>query len=630
MGCNQWSISGGEPMLRPDFAELFDFLTRKAVSFSLNTNGSLITPSIAELLVRKGIKLVALYGADTKIHDHITRTPGSFEEFLRGCAYLKEAGAGFTVQIIPMRNNYDQLSKMFQLARRLSPSYRIGASWLYLSAQRRPGINREIIRQRLTPQEVVAIDPAIPSSEETAVDCGISRRCESSRPEGDRLLWPCIMERQEFHIDPYGMLSFCPFSKDPSLRIDLGRFSFQEAWDEALPRIARRVRGGAEYRTYCGSCDSRSTCHWCGAYAYLEHGRISAPVKYLCDIARERQKFNLDWVNNHRRFFRIAGITVQVDSDLPMTSATFDKRFIPFETEKPGKDIITISHHFSLPDFSILKQARRVYKRSPWEIYQKDSAWIYLGLGPGKNHSQARLLAVFNSSHSHAEIYHKDGRAFRAGHLGSLTTFPSDLIMLSHALAERQGFYFHSSGLVLNGHGLLFVGPSGAGKSTIVKLLGEYGNVLCDDRVIVRRWPDGFWVHGTWSHGEIPRVSSGRAPLRAIFFLKKAKINRLVPMEDKREVLHSLMFRIVRPLCTPEWWQSSLSLLSVLSQEVPAYRLEFTKDRRVLGVLSEIVGPLVFSPPEPIRPEDAGRPAHLRTRQKAEAPAYRKTDSHRA
>ncbi|NIT59009.1 MAG: radical SAM protein, partial [Aliifodinibius sp.] len=53
MGCQAWAISGGEPMLREDFPEIFDFITRKAVHYTLNTNGSLITHQIARLLRRK-------------------------------------------------------------------------------------------------------------------------------------------------------------------------------------------------------------------------------------------------------------------------------------------------------------------------------------------------------------------------------------------------------------------------------------------------------------------------------------------------------------------------------------------------------------------------------------------------
>lgn len=108
MGCRSWSISGGEPMLRPDFPEIFDYLTRKAVSYSINTNGTLITPEIARLLTRKGTKMIALYGATAEVYDHVTRNPGGFEKMMSGFEYLKKEGAGFIVQLIPMRANYHQ------------------------------------------------------------------------------------------------------------------------------------------------------------------------------------------------------------------------------------------------------------------------------------------------------------------------------------------------------------------------------------------------------------------------------------------------------------------------------------------------------------------------------------------
>ena len=40
MGCGKWAISGGEPMVRPDFEEIFDYITRKSVSYTLNTINS--------------------------------------------------------------------------------------------------------------------------------------------------------------------------------------------------------------------------------------------------------------------------------------------------------------------------------------------------------------------------------------------------------------------------------------------------------------------------------------------------------------------------------------------------------------------------------------------------------------
>jgi len=58
-----------------------------------------------------------------------------------------------------MRDNYHEFDAMTRLARSLSPVYRVGAPWLYLSACRSAVRNREISRQRLNPADVIHLDP---------------------------------------------------------------------------------------------------------------------------------------------------------------------------------------------------------------------------------------------------------------------------------------------------------------------------------------------------------------------------------------------------------------------------------------------------------------------------------------
>jgi hypothetical protein len=134
---------------------------------------------------------------------------------------------------------------------------------------------------------------------------------------------------------------------------------------------------------------------------------------------------------------------------------------------------------------------------------------------------------------------------------------------------------------------LLFAGPSEAGKSTIVKILEAKAEVLCDDRIIVRKGPDGFRVHGTWNHGEVPRVSPGSAPLRAVFFLRQAGENRLERVEDPAAVLRDLLSRIVRPLVTSDWWEGALEVAEALIREVPCFDLHFDKSGRIAAVLED-------------------------------------------
>ena len=50
-----------------------------------------------------------------------------------------------------------------------------------------------------------------------------------------------------------------------------------------------------------------------------------------------------------RRFYGIAGVTVQVEADLPFARTTFGPKFDAFEVNEPGADMIAVRHHFGLP-----------------------------------------------------------------------------------------------------------------------------------------------------------------------------------------------------------------------------------------------------------------------------------------
>lgn len=592
LGCQRWSISGGEPMLRPDFSEIFDYLTKKAVSYTLNTNGTLITPAIAQLLRRKGSKLVALYGATPEVYDHISRVSGSFAALMQGIAYLKEAGAGFTVQLIPMKDNYHQYEKMVKLAHSLSPYYRIGAPWLFFSASGSLKCNREILTQRLSPAAVVELDQPDMSAGEISGPVTEVVLCPGGKQhDDDRLFAQCIENRRDFHVDPYGGISFCSFVKDPALRYDWRRGSFREAWERFIPSLSDMVRGSKEYRANCGSCTKKAECLWCAVYGYLEHRRFSAPVEYLCQVAEESMLYKKDWLSRHRRYFRIAGVTIRVDADLPILENTFAIKFNKFQAvpKNNKSDTVAISHHFSLPDLHGRNLGDEVYRKPPWAIYKKGRSWIYLGISPNPRDRSVHSVAVFNEGHSRGRIYHRDAEVFRSGNLHSLSLFPTDQIWLARVLAKRQGFFLHTAGMKINGQGLLFAGHSEAGKSTTVTLLQEEGEILCDDRIIVRRWPDGFRIHGTWSHGDVPHVSAAEAPLRAVLFLEKAKINRLIPIEDPQEILKRILPLLIKPLVTADWWEKTLAVVEKLIGEVPAYRLQFDKSGKIKEIIHELV-----------------------------------------
>lgn len=586
MGCSKWAISGGEPMIRPDFAEIFEYITRKCLNYTLNTNGTLITPKIAQILKRKGGNMISIYGANAEVHDHITRNPGSFEAVMRGFAYLKEAGTDFIVQIVPLKDNYHQYNDMISLAESLERSWRIGAPWLYLSAQGDPEINREIRNQRINPRDVIEVDKPNPFYE--IDDQGETDRY-NHKARNDCLFAVCARERSYFHVDPYGQMTFCYFLKNPELRYDLRKGNFKEGWEDFIPSLADKIRGGQEYRENCGACQMKKECSWCPVYGFLEHRRYSAKVEYLCDVAEERKKFKEEWEKNHRRYYQTGGITIRVDSDLPITETTFKSKFKYFRVEGPGEDTVTISHHFSfMPDVNTQKLGKEVYRRAPWRIYRKRDSWIYLGFVSNAEKEYIYQISVYNSDHTRSRIYNADSRVFLKGNINSLTLYPSDQLLLARLLADREGCYMHSSGVIFEGKGLLFVGHSDAGKSTMVKMLLDKAEILCDDRIIMRKVPEGFRIYGTWSHGEVSDLSPNSTILRAMLFLEKAEENRIIPLDDKNELAQRLLACLIKPLVSVDWWEKTFPLVEEMIRKVPCYVLKFDKSGQVVDLLRSI------------------------------------------
>ena len=146
---------------------------------------------------------------------------------------------------------------------------------------------------------------------------------------------------------------------------------------------------------------------------------------------------NRKWEKDHCSYYQTAGITICVESDLPITDGTFHPKFKRFECNGPGEDTVFIRHHFSIPNIDDWRMGKKIYQKPPWAIYRKEDTWIYLGIYNGNQTRDLHRVAVFTSDHTHADIYHPDEtkKAFQKGGAGSLSLLPTDQIILARVLA---------------------------------------------------------------------------------------------------------------------------------------------------------------------------------------------------
>jgi hypothetical protein len=297
--------------------------------------------------------------------------------------------------------------------------------------------------------------------------------------------------------------------------------------------------------------------------------------------------------NKFKRFYTIAGITIRVESDLPIDKNIFSPAIQKFEVETASEDVVVLRHHFQLPKIEKPDRGKLLFLRDPWAIYERQDSWLYLGSISQTDPDTYNSVAIFNSDYSLGDIYHKSNDLFSLEGKNSLTSFPTDQIYLSQLLALRNGLFIHSAGAIINGSGALFIGHSEAGKSTITQMLldsiqsSNKINILCDDRNIVRLNNQNWFVSGSWSHGDISKVSPATAPLSALFFIEQSNENHIDPILEK-EVFTLLLGHVIKSLETSHWWDNTLSCVKGIASSIPAYRLRFNKNGIVINKILEM------------------------------------------
>jgi MoaA/NifB/PqqE/SkfB family radical SAM enzyme len=115
-GFNEIEFTGGEPTVRKDIIQLVNQaknLGYRKIAFS--TNGRLFSyPEFCQEIISAGLNKItfSLLGPEGKIHEAITRTPGSFEQIIKGIKNAQQfSGIHINISSVICRLNYRNLKK---------------------------------------------------------------------------------------------------------------------------------------------------------------------------------------------------------------------------------------------------------------------------------------------------------------------------------------------------------------------------------------------------------------------------------------------------------------------------------------------------------------------------------------
>ncbi len=121
------TVSGGEPMARPDFPELIEAINARPLRVSVNTNATLVSKPAVSAMKALGPRLdtvmISLDGSDEKGHD-MQRGTGAFRSMVTGIGLLAERHIPFGFYCTVTSLNVDSLISIAKLAESL------GGQWI--------------------------------------------------------------------------------------------------------------------------------------------------------------------------------------------------------------------------------------------------------------------------------------------------------------------------------------------------------------------------------------------------------------------------------------------------------------------------------------------------------------------
>jgi radical SAM protein with 4Fe4S-binding SPASM domain len=279
-GCLWLLFTGGEIFARRDFLDIYTHARRKGFLITLFTNGTMVTPRIADHLAtyRPFSIEITMYGRTRETYERLTGIPGSYAKCMRGIELLVERGLPLRLKTVAVTINKHEVLDMQRFAEERGLEFKFDSMM-----NPRIDCSHSPLAVRLSPAECVAFDLQDPRRMDEWKLFATKFLGPANPPERSDDLYHCGGGVNSFSIDPYGGMSICVLSRVD--RFDLRRGSVREGWQTFL----RGVRTKKITRpTKCTACELKSMCGMCPANGELENQDAEAPVDFLCQVAHLR------------------------------------------------------------------------------------------------------------------------------------------------------------------------------------------------------------------------------------------------------------------------------------------------------------------------------------------------------
>ncbi len=265
-------FTGGDPLMRKDFPEIYSYAKLKGFLVSVFTSGYSINKEILRIFKRQPpfVLEMTLNAVTRDLYERISGVRGSFVKVMENIRALLQENIPLKIKTQVSRDNISHIPQIRRFISKLGLIFRHD---LHLFA--RLNGDSSSCSLRVAPAKLVSIFGRRQIDPEICLN-------RSLVGESRNKLFQCTLGAgQEFHIDPYGNIFLCPGLRKPAVNV------LKKTIGPVFNKLVSQVRGRRFLSdSKCATCSMRKQCLFCPGRAYLETGDMEAASLYYCELTK--------------------------------------------------------------------------------------------------------------------------------------------------------------------------------------------------------------------------------------------------------------------------------------------------------------------------------------------------------
>lgn len=255
-------ITGGDPVMHPEFEKIWRAISRMGFRLTLQTNAFSITERLEKLFDEYPPQeaKVTLYGSSDEVYKAVCRVENGFTKVDRGIQKLRNMKIPIQLVTTFVKQNIEDRNNILKYA--IANRYR----WYYSTScyPSLRGASSDVSECALNVYDLGC-------SEETSREWNEKPFIKKDRKPCEY----CSNYRTGYHITWDGYMRFCLFLNEP--KIDVLKDSFEENW-EALQVYSESIR----WPEKCYTCPVWNKCRKCIASLACNNGGIGKVGNEYC------------------------------------------------------------------------------------------------------------------------------------------------------------------------------------------------------------------------------------------------------------------------------------------------------------------------------------------------------------